>query len=411
MTINNSINNNLLDFFYTNGGGLVANIAAGNIRINNVWTSISATPLTLIDNCDNYIGIDNKGVIYFNQTDTGVSGWQIDSIPLWKITTSGGSITTVLDRRTWVQTDSNLNFKATPNPANSTDIVIDSGTVIWGERIVVVSGASFTSPEIGGANIVYADMSLTEPILKLSGVAIYNPYFLPIYNLNDNNISQDHRKATIFNTGRSAELVVTIPDPTEVGTSRLTVRVHPGQVRVNTTIVDSPLTFLVMTDDTTNYVEIDSGGSITSNTLGFSEGQLPLAIVVASANNIQSCIDKRSWLAINTTTIKTSNLTDDVAIDPVVYDAFGVNKLINTQATGTLTVNAPIGNAPINGQKLTIRIKSTNVQTFAWNGIYRGSIALPLPTTSSGSSLTDYLEFVYNSDDTKYDFYYTNTGF
>lgn len=74
----------------------------------------------------------------------------------------------------------------------------------------------------------------------------------------------------------------------------------------------------------------------------------------------------------------------------------------NTQALGTLTINSPSG-TPTNGQELTLRIKSTNAHTYSFNAIYRGSLDTPLPTTHSGSSLTDYLKFIYNSADSKWD--------
>jgi len=44
-----------------------------------------------------------------------------------------------------------------------------------------------------------------------------------------------------------------------------------------------------------------------------------------------------------------------------------------------------------------LRIRSTNVQTFAWNTIYRGGTTFPLPTTTSGATLYDYYTFRYNS--------------
>ena len=73
----------------------------------------------------------------------------------------------------------------------------------------------------------------------------------------------------------------------------------------------------------------------------------------------------------------------------------------NTQTAGTLTVNAPTG-TPVNGQKLVLRLQSTNVQTFSWNAIFTGSTDLVLPTASSGSSKYDYLGFIYNSTAAKW---------
>lgn len=82
----------------------------------------------------------------------------------------------------------------------------------------------------------------------------------------------------------------------------------------------------------------------------------------------------------------------------------------NTQAAGTLTINAPTGTLS-NGQKLLLRLTSTNVQTFSWNGVFAGSTDLALPSASSGSGKTDYLGFIYNSTATKWHLIAKNFGF
>ena len=73
----------------------------------------------------------------------------------------------------------------------------------------------------------------------------------------------------------------------------------------------------------------------------------------------------------------------------------------NTQIIGTLTVNAPTG-TPVNGQKLVLRLQSTNIQTFSWNAIFAGSTDLVLPVASTGSSKYDYVGFIYNSTAAKW---------
>lgn len=62
---------------------------------------------------------------------------------------------------------------------------------------------------------------------------------------------------------------------------------------------------------------------------------------------------------------------------------------------------APTG-SPVEGQKLTIRIKDNGTaRTLGWNAIYRAiSIALP-STTVLGKVL--YLGLIYDSQDTKWD--------
>lgn len=74
----------------------------------------------------------------------------------------------------------------------------------------------------------------------------------------------------------------------------------------------------------------------------------------------------------------------------------------NTASAGTLTIAAPTG-TPVNGQKLLIRITCTNAQTLSFNAIYRSSSDLGFPASTTGSTKTDYLGFVYNTSATKWD--------
>jgi hypothetical protein len=74
---------------------------------------------------------------------------------------------------------------------------------------------------------------------------------------------------------------------------------------------------------------------------------------------------------------------------------------INTQAAGTLTIAAPTG-SPVDGQRLTLRITSTNTQTFSWNAIFGGGADMALPTSTSGASKEDYIGFIYDSVNVKW---------
>lgn len=120
-------------------------------------------------------------------------------------------------------------------------------------------------------------------------------------------------------------------------------------------------------------------------------------------------------------TTDTQTLTNKTIQDRVVTISDGTSVTIdadttdlatqaNTQAAGTLTMNAPTG-TPYNGQKLVFRLQSTNVQTFSWNGIFAGSSDQALPTASSGSSKYDYMGFIYNSTASKWQLLAKNFGF
>lgn len=94
-------------------------------------------------------------------------------------------------------------------------------------------------------------------------------------------------------------------------------------------------------------------------------------------------------------------VTDAATFTPNA-DTTDIAQQANTQALGTLTMGAPTG-TPTDSQKLLIRLRSTNVQTFSWNAIYRSGVDVTLPASSTGSSKYDYIGFVYNSAATKWD--------
>lgn len=100
-------------------------------------------------------------------------------------------------------------------------------------------------------------------------------------------------------------------------------------------------------------------------------------------------------------TKRTTTAADATSITPnsdncdILYQA-------NTQVAGTLTINADAG-TPTNGQSLLVKVKSTNVQTFAWNALFVGGTN-PLPTVTTGGSKIDYFSFIYDTVNSKWHF-------
>lgn len=103
--------------------------------------------------------------------------------------------------------------------------------------------------------------------------------------------------------------------------------------------------------------------------------------------------NKRITPRIQTAADATSITPDSDAADIVLQ--------INTQATGTLTINAPTG-TPTQGQVFELILDSTNVQTFSFNAIYRGGTDIALPTVSTAAKRDRYV-WEYDATDTKWD--------
>lgn len=96
-----------------------------------------------------------------------------------------------------------------------------------------------------------------------------------------------------------------------------------------------------------------------------------------------------------------------VTIDADITDMAVVS---NTTASGTFTIGAPTG-TPVSGQKIMLRLQTTNTQTLSWNAAFVGSADLPLPTNSTGSSKYDYMGFIYNSTAANWQIIAKNFGF
>jgi len=109
---------------------------------------------------------------------------------------------------------------------------------------------------------------------------------------------------------------------------------------------------------------------------------------------------------------RVATLTDAATVTPATDSYDG--GLLATLSQTTDFIN-PTG-TPVNFQRYILRIKSTTTRSITWtNGgsgtQYRGSADLALPSATSGSSLTDYLVFQWNSADSKWDLVGRNFGF
>lgn len=81
-----------------------------------------------------------------------------------------------------------------------------------------------------------------------------------------------------------------------------------------------------------------------------------------------------------------------------------------TALAANATIASPSG-TPTNGQQLLLRIKDNGTaRTLTWNAIYRAGTDFALPTTTVISK-TMYVQFIYNSVDTKWDAVGLTQGF
>ena len=132
---------------------------------------------------------------------------------------------------------------------------------------------------------------------------------------------------------------------------------------------------------------------------GGSNASVPITRTLTINGVTYDLSTNRSWtVSGGSSTYQVVTLTDAATVTPDT-DTTDMGILLSLSQT-TLFAN-PTG-SPTDGKKLILRIKSTSAQALTWGSQYRSGTALPNITT--GSTKTDYFNFIYNAADNKWDF-------
>lgn len=170
-------------------------------------------------------------------------------------------------------------------------------------------------------------------------------------------------------------------------TTGLTWGFLAGELRVDATITSVSAGTVTLTDDSTNYVELDpSAGTMSANTTGFTDGQVPIRQVVASSGSQTSSTDKRAWI-VGDQVFYASGLTaelacaDQVVSRPELKD-YAVTHTTPTISSGAVTFDCANGNSF--NVSLTENITSITLSNPPASGNY-GEIVIEFKQDATGS--------------------------
>lgn len=235
--------------------------------------------------------------------------------------------------------------------------ITTSGTLTLGGTLAVANGGTGVTTSTGsGNNVLSTSPTLVTPILGTPTSGTLTNCTFPTLNQNTTGTAA---KATNLVGGNTTTLLGSIG----------------YQSAVDTTTLLSP-----NTTTTKKYLTMTGSGTNGAAPIWDVATVVPIVSTVATATSI----------------------TPTTSAD--------IFSMTMTGAAGTFTINNPTG-SPADGQIINLRLKCTNVQTLSLGANYRGSQDLALPSTTSGSSKTDYLAFQYNLVDTKWDYIGKNFGF
>lgn len=148
----------------------------------------------------------------------------------------------------------------------------------------------------------------------------------------------------------------------------------------------------------------------TSTALGVGSVELGDASDTTLSRNAAGVLQVESVIVPTVSSVNTFTNKFDTPQLQSVADAGGTltpvsitnDMVVATALSQATTIAAPTG-SPVQGENLIIRLKDNgSARALTWNGIYRASSDLALPTTTTLSK-TLYCGFKYNSTDTKWD--------
>ena len=116
--------------------------------------------------------------------------------------------------------------------------------------------------------------------------------------------------AEIYTDHASTKTLAEALDKNTATTTGLTFGWKAGTIRVDNTVTTVAASTIALTDDATNYVEVNSSGTVSRNTTGFTSTRMPIRQITAASGVQTVSTDKRTfWTLIPANVVIETTLT------------------------------------------------------------------------------------------------------
>ena len=163
-----------------------------------------------------------------------------------------------------------------------------------------------------------------------------------VYDVADNMAATDVEAALaeIYTDVTDARSLADLFAKNAATTTGLTWGYKAGSIRVDNTVTAVVADTIALTNTATNYIEVNSAGTVSRNTTGFTSGRVPLYTAVCAGGAIGTITDKRAWfqplaVPVANGTVLIGNATGDPTRNTLTATA---NETSITNGAGTITI-------------------------------------------------------------------------
>ncbi len=135
--------------------------------------------------------------------------------------------------------------------------------------------------------------------------------------------------AEIYIDHSSTRTLAEIFDENSATTTGLTWGYKAGAIRIANTITSVAASTISLTDDATNYIEVNKSGTVIRNTTGFTVGRIPIRQITAASGVQTVSTDKRAWF---------SEISDDLIIGTTITIPNSGLHILDTNASHDLII-------------------------------------------------------------------------